>query len=164
MTRQFFILFVAALAVSCGSVRHDGLTRSERQARTAMRVKEALNNRRWDIEVNYMNPQRGPMHRYVTGYSLELRGDTVVSCLPYFGEVWRTTYGTQQGLNFIGTVSAYHAQWISEGQCVIVLETASQEDRYQYQVRVWTNGKADIDVQAENRDGISFTGELAFER
>lgn len=150
---------ILVVMAGCGTV--DQATRAQRAQARAQQVMQALNDQHYTIDVNYMHPLRGPGNRYVQGYSLEVKGDTLISYLPYFGDVWRTTsYGEQQGLNFTGPITAYNARQVGQDEVLVVLETESKEDRYQYQLTIFSNGRADIQVLGQNRDGISFSGEM----
>lgn len=157
--RTFAVFLLLLAFAGCGTV--DQATRAQREQARAQQVVQALNDRHYTIDVNYMHSLRGPGNRYVQGYSLQVKGDTLISYLPYFGDVWRTTsYGTQQGLNFTAPISAYSARQVGRDKVQVVLETESKEDRYQYQLTIFTNGRADIQVLGQNRDGIGFSGEM----
>ena len=47
-----------------------------------------------------------------------------------------------------------------KGNAVIEFIARNPEDRYEYRVKVFPNGSASIDVNMQNRQSISFQGEL----
>ena len=59
--------------------------RAEQKEKEAEQVKELLESGRFTIEVDRALPMQGKPVNLTTLYSLEMRGDSVVSYLPYFG-------------------------------------------------------------------------------
>ncbi len=160
--KQFVFLLVVAVGLAACTAGRNVAAGSQSRLAQAERVATAINNRHFTIDVNYMKPLRGPQ-RYVNGsYSLTVKGDTVQSYLPYFGDVYRANYGTQKALNFEGAVYNYVVTQPKKGLARITFETETDEDRYLYHLDVYyQNGTSYIDVQAQNRDAISFSGNFA---
>ncbi len=156
---------VAALLVSCHTTTGvtSGMSKAERKAYVAEQVYNGLNDMHYTIEVSHMTQRRGGMQSLSHGYELEVKGDTLVSYLPYFGEVYATrsvAYGQQKGLNFTSTIYNYNAVMVKPGEYHIQFETETDEDRFLYTIQVFDNGKSYVDVLGENRTGISFTGDM----
>lgn len=166
MTKKFIYALIAlATLTACGTQRDatgQKLSKAQQQAQVASQVQQALESRHFTVEVNYMNPRRGPTHRYVQGFDLTLKGDTVVSYLPYVGEVWRAGYGPQKALNFEAPVQNYTVSRPRRDMTRIQFMAQTDEDRYDYTLEVFDNGTASIDVLAQSRDGISFDGHLKY--
>lgn len=51
-------------------------------------------------------------------------------------------------------------KWIKKGNAVIKFVARNPEDRYEFRAKVFPNGSASIDVNMQNRQSISFQGEL----
>ena len=45
----------------------------------------------------------------------------------------------------------------------VMIFVVNEEDRYRYIINIYNNGNVQLSVQAERRDFISFSGELAWE-
>ena len=74
--------------------------KAAQMAELSANVTNALNNRDYKIAIDRMYPMRGSS-RYVSfGYSVEVRNDTLISYLPYFGRAYNVPYGGGKGLNF----------------------------------------------------------------
>lgn len=160
--KQLIVVFFIALAlVSCTAGRN-AATGSQARVAAAQRVATAIGNRHFTIDVDYMQPLRGPQRSVQGGYALTVKGDTLVSYLPYFGEVYTTTsYGSQKALNFQAPITGYEVTEPKPGLLRVSLAAATDEDSYVYHIEVYcTSGKSYIDVLARNRNSISFTGEL----
>lgn len=165
MKQIALIMAIAALMVSCRTTSGvtNGMSKAERKAYVAEQVYNGLNDMHYTIEVNYMTQRRGGMQSLSHGYELEVKGDTVISYLPYYGEVYATrsvAYGQQKGLNFTSIIYNYNAVMVKQGEYRIQFETETLEDRYLYTIQIFDNGKSYIDVLGENRTGISFMGDM----
>ena len=154
------------LLVACGT--HAGITgsmtKAERQIYVANQVYDNLNNRRFTIEVDAMKPLRGGMRMLNDRYELPVKADTVMSYLPYFGQVYKANpYMQQVGLNFTGTIYDYAAAMVKQGQYRISFRTRTEEDTYVYNIDLFDNGKSDISVFGEFHDAITFTGQMVID-
>lgn len=93
-------LACAAMAVwmlgSCASKEELAARRIE----LAKKVATALQERNFKIGVLMMYPPRGGARNVAYGYSLEVRNDSLISYLPYFGRAYDVPYGGGKGLNF----------------------------------------------------------------
>ena len=95
-----------------------------------------------------------------TPYSLTIIGDSINSYLPYFGRAWNVPYGGGKALNFTGHIREYYSTWVSDQQVRIAIIVENDEDLYQYDVEVFLNGSAYINVSCRNRQTIGFSGEM----
>ncbi len=82
--------FITSLLFTCSAlVTLSGCATAEeraaRAAEQALKVKTALTQRRYKIDVNRMYPMNGNSRNVSYGYSVEVRNDTLISYLPYFG-------------------------------------------------------------------------------
>lgn len=68
-------------------------SRSEKKARIERAVKEAVDAKTYEINVDRMHPIKGGSRTLTTNYSLKVRNDSVYSYLPYFGVAYSVPYG-----------------------------------------------------------------------
>lgn len=148
----FFVL----LAVGCASPKS-----AERAAETQKAVAEALANRHLRIEIRSMNPFRYASRTVSYGFYLAINGDTLESRLPYIGQVHQTTAVSPEGLNFDATIIGYSETRPKKDLTRIELNVRTREDLYHYIVEVYDSGSAYIRVRAQNRDSISFDGNVS---
>ncbi len=149
------VAFVTSI-VGCSS-----LTPAEKAERIRQ-VKAALDDRRYTIDVKEMYPMRGPSRNIARDWSIEVRGDTLVSYLPYIGRAFSAPFGQPKGLNFTALISKYHDQPAPKGLRIITMTADSGEDVINYRLEVFDNGQASIDVQPRNLEGIAFSGEISW--
>ncbi len=161
MMKKCFLILAVMACVACSSLTP--AERAERAARHAALVEKALADRHYTINIQMMYPQRGPARNVTSNYSLEVKGDTLISYLPYFGRAYNVPYGGGKGLNFTERVSNYYESKNAKGQTKISIELTNEEDTYLYQLSIFDNGNTAIDVRSKEREPISYSGEIQIE-
>ena len=121
---------------------------------------KALEARDYKIAVNRMYPMKGSSRSVSYGYSVEVRNDSLISYLPYFGGAYNVPYGGGKGLNFSERIGSYRESQKNNGERQIEINVTNEEDTYIYLIKVFSNGNSSIDVTSRQRDHISYYGEL----
>ena len=163
MAKNFFLMMTVLVAImlqACGST--DGLTKAEREAAVTRQVQEGLDTRHYTIAVDWMKPLGGMARHVSSNYELRVNGDEIDSYLPYVGEAYRLPYGGGKGLNFKGKIENYSINYLTSNRSHIEFLVNNGEDVYHFRIDVFNNGKAIIDILAQDRDAISFDGEMIF--
>ena len=154
-------MVVVLALVACST-----LTPAEKEARRvamAQAVKKALDDKHYKIDVQMMYPQRGPAKNISGNYSVEVKGDTLDSYLPYFGRSYRVPYGGGKGLNFTALIDHYSMARDQKGAYLIDIELTNDEDTYTYLLTIYENGSTTVDVRSRQRDPITFSGQMDIE-
>ena len=138
--------------------------KAAQMAELSANVTNALNNRDYKIAIDRMYPMRGSSRHVSFGYSVEVRNDSLFSNLPYFGKVYQVPYGGGKGLNFNAPITHYQESQKKNGSRQIDIEVKNEEDTYDYHMTVFDNGSSSINVQAREREGISYSGEMIFDK
>ena len=154
------IAWLAGLALlsGCGTTAMN----TEKAAEQAALVRDMLSERHYKIGVNFMYPLKGPSRSLTSDYSVEVRNDSLISHLPYFGEAYDLPYGGGQGLNFSERISSYADYQKKKDEYVIEIGVKNSEDIFVYTINIFDNGRSSIDVRSRKRDPISFSGEMKF--
>lgn len=147
---------VYAMLSGCASAEE----RAARAAEQAAKVTKALEARDYKIAVNRMYPMKGSSRSVSYGYSVEVRNDSLISYLPYFGGAYNVPYGGGKGLNFSERIGSYRESQKNKGERQIEINVTNEEDTYIYLIKVFSNGNSSIDVTSRQRDHISYSGEL----
>lgn len=148
------VVVVAGILTACST-----MTAAER-AEKALAVERALASRHYVVDVQMMYPRRGRAVNVTSNYSLEVKGDTLVSYLPYFGRAYSIPYGGGKAFNFSAPISSYESVRDEKGRTYVRLVTDNEEDVITFQLEIFDNGQATIDVQAREREPITYSGEL----
>ena len=138
--------------------------RAARAAEQAKAVKAALQERKYEIAVSRMYPSRGASKNLSYGYSVEVRNDSLISYLPYFGRAYSVPYGGGSALNFSAPILNYQESQQKSDLRRIVIDVKNDEDTYLYTLDIFDNGSTTIDVQSRQRERISFSGEMEFKK
>lgn len=159
--KRLILLFVSLMSAA---ILLNGCATSEEKAaqmaELSANVTIALNNRDYKIAIDRMYPMRGSSRHVSFGYSVEVRNDTLISYLPYFGRSYNVPYGGGKGLNFSALIGSYQEFMKKNGQRHIEIGVTNDEDTYFYTIEVFNNGSSSIEVRARQRERISYTGNV----
>lgn len=156
MKKILILLSALCVLAACGTLRQS----PEERARAEAQIQERLDSRRYKVDINYMRPLRGASRALTSPYSLTVNGDRVISYLPYFGVAYNVPYGGGKALNFEGKILEYQEATVRGDRRRILFVTNSGEDQLIYQLDVFGNGKASLNVRSRNREAIDFDGFL----
>ena len=136
--------------------------KAARAAEQAAKVNKALKERKYKIDVERMYSMRGGSKTLSYGYSVEVRNDSLISYLPYFGRAYSVPYGGGKGLTFSERIGSYQEYQKGNGLRHIEIGLRNDEDTYLYTIEVYENGSSSISVQSRQRENISYSGEMRF--
>lgn len=135
-------------------------SKHEKKAQREKEVKEWIDGKHFTIEVDRALPLRGRMVHLTSSYSLELRGDSVLSYLPYFGRAYHVPYGGGNGMRFEEPITDYAVTYDKKGKTILLFDTKTDEDKYTFFIEIYPNGSTTIQVTPVNRQSISYYGEI----
>lgn len=157
-TKKHLLLLILALLMGLPTLSAQSKREKREQKKEA--VKKLIVSENYKIDVNTALPMRGRSVPLTSLYSLEIRNDSVISYLPYYGRAYSIPYGGGNGLRFKAPLKEYDMQMDRKGNSVITFTARNPEDKYDFRMKVYSNGSASIDVTMQNRQSISFHGEL----
>lgn len=150
------VLTTLMLLAGCASPQSSAKRNAEKQKAVA----EALANRHLRINISQMHPARYSSRTVSYGFYLELKGDLMESRLPYMGQVHQSAPISSEGLNFEAPIINYRETRPKKNMTRIELSARTKEDLYHYLIEIYDSGSAYIRVRGQNRDSISFDGDL----
>ena len=158
-TKSILFLLSATLLMACATAAE----RAARQTETANAVRAALADRHYRLTITQAYPRRGGSVNVSRDFFLEVKGDTLVSYLPFFGQAYRSSLsGADKGLNFTEQIRSYEVVQQKDGVSRIRLRVRNEEDSYVYLLDLSDTGRASIRVLPTERDDISFDGDFDF--
>lgn len=161
MRNVLLALLSAIIIASCGTSNGVGqLSRKERKFLLEQKTRQALADRHYTINVTTAHPLGYPTISLSTPYTLEVRGDSIISYLPYFGTAYSVPYGGGKALNFTGKITKYEDVVRKRGEHDITMEVYNEEDIYVYLLNVFESGSTSITVRSRQRTEISFLGNV----
>lgn len=124
-------------------------------------IKELIESGNYKIDVSRAYPQKGNSIYLTSSYSLEIRNDSVISQLPFYGRAYSIPYGGGDGLMFKAPLDEYEVKYNSRKKNYrIKLKATTQEDTFNFNVEIYSNGSSSINATMRNRAPISYSGEL----
>ena len=177
MRRLYIIMSIltVALTVLPSDARNEQ-RKTRKEIRKEQRMEEVhslLTSGRYEIVVSKAFPMSGRMINLTSKYSLQVRQDTLVSNLPYFGRAYSIPYGGGDGLNFEVVNSEEEQNLIyrsvirtssidkdSSRTSRISIRAVTDEDVFEFNITVYAEGSANISVTSNQRQPISYSGEV----
>ncbi len=152
-------ILLGALIMSCST-----MTQAERDAKQAERaayVTKVLDDRHYKIDINVMYSTSFGSQNVRGTWSLEVKGDTLVSYLPYAGVAHSASIGSNKGFNFTAPIKPYKDYMDKKGKRNIQLTTDNGEDVIDYHLEIMANGSTFINVISRKRESISYSGDIS---
>lgn len=167
MKSFILILCFALMTVSCGSqVYLDPTTLS-----TVVEKKEFDFNATRAFPTNYdvinvMNSMPGATSTRLLnldpGYGFNLKKDLLSVALPYYGRAFTVNPGdTKGGLTFESKEFTVKPSTTKKGNTLFIISTNDQRENYVFNLEIFKNGSAFLSVQSNNRQPISFDGNIS---
>ena len=129
------------------------------EAKIEQSVQDNLTAKDFTVLIQLMMPPVGAS-RAVSNYSVQVKGDTLVSYLPYMGQAYNLPYGGGKGLDFTAKIGHYHDQVLQDGNHNVIINLFNGEDVFVYNFNISPSGSAFLTVSSRNRQTISYTGEM----
>lgn len=154
-------IFVCVLFLSAGEGSFlQAQAKQEKSEQKEKELKEWIANRQFAVSVDRALPMGGRSIPLTTLYSLELRGDSVRSYLPYFGRAYVAPYGGGNSMDFDAPVTDYDCAYTQKGAAVVRFKAKTNEDNFTFRLQIYPNGSATIQVTPVNRQSITYYGEV----
>lgn len=135
-------------------------TKQEITEQKEKEIKERVESGHFIVSVDRALPMRGRSVHLTTLYSLELKGDSVISYLPYFGRAYTAPYGGGNSMDFAERVTGYHLSYTKKGAAVIEFKAKTQDDRFAFRLLIYPDGSTTIQVIPVNRQSITYYGKV----
>ena len=160
--KSFRLLVLMGIVLLVGGQSLYAQSKKERKEQKEKEVKEMIDEKRFTINVNRALPMGGRSVNLTSSYTLEMRGDSVVSYLPYYGRAYSVPYGGGNGgVRFEQSVTDYQCSFNKKGTAQIKFVARTDEDTYRFDIQVFPGGSASIHVTPVNKQSITYQGEVA---
>ena len=112
-------------------------------------IKEQIIAEKYKISVNTAYPRRGRTVHLSSPYSVEIRNDSVISYLPFYGRAYSIPYGGGEGLIFQAPLDEYEMEMNKKGTAKVKFTARSPEDKFTFNLTIYSNGSASINVNMQ---------------
>ena len=161
MYKLLAFILIAVCSASCVSTQKVE-ERAHARRVSQLRVVNAVSKRPIKVDVDYMMPRRVPAQHLTTNYSITIFNDSVDSYLPYFGLAYQSNLADhmQSPLTFTSKVSNLTIVKSKKNAFHITFSAKKGNELFDYDLLIYDNGKARIQVQGSARESIDFSGNL----
>lgn len=118
---------------------------------------------RFRVAVQRMLPQQYSPRDLSYGYGLEVRNDSVFSCLPYVGRVYQPVFDND-GLVFDAPLRDFKQTPLKKGALEVEFTAARRAVTYRFRVTVEPGGRVYVRLTPSNGQSVSYEGELCEEK
>jgi hypothetical protein len=124
-------------------------------------VSNLINSKNFTFIAERVNPFRGASRNLTSLYDVELKRDTLISFLPFFGRAYQAPLDPSKGgINFKSTSFSYNITEKSGDEWDIYIEPKDNSDVQTMIFTIFGNGNATLNIQNTHRDPISFYGRI----
>lgn len=165
ITKLLTYFTVIVLVSSCGATAAE--KKAEKKAAEALyaqKIDEAIKSMDFTIEITQIIPRSFPSKITQDGYTIEIKGNTVTTYLPYFG-VSRSSIAPsdEQSINVKKQEVIYGRDFSKPGQYKLSFTAMSGKDKWEFVLQIFDNGSVNIGCRCTDRDSMSYLGEIVFE-
>ena len=155
-----YLPFLAFLPLAFPQVTNaQDVARNERKVKYNAAVEQLIQTKRYVFEARTVSPIGGPTRQLTSYYDLTIKGDSVVSVLPYFGRAYVAPLSAADGgIRFTSTDFDYETRPRRKGGWNIKITPKDVNTVQQMNLTVSANGQASLQVTSNNRQPISFMG------
>lgn len=108
-------------------------------------------------DINYMMPMKfNP--RTVSGYTLEMIGDSVSITLPYMGEAYSAVLPGDNNMDFYCKAEKLEFGKTKKGAVTISFEAKKDSQRCKFFITAYDNSTIEVDITPENASMCSYRG------
>lgn len=136
-------------------------TKKEKEDLKRVELRQTIDSEEYTIDVSMAYPQTGKSLPLTNLYSLTIKNDSLHSNLPYFGRAYSVPYGGGKGLIFDAPLATYEVTYTKKGVANIRLSARTEEDTYNYYIKIYPGGSSNVKVNMINRQSIDFSGRLS---
>lgn len=132
-------------------------------AATPAEIETAVQSGHWVFSAQRATGDVGRSRQLTTDYTVAVRGDSMISYLPYFGRAYAGSAGleTKSVLDFRSVDFTLSKEINKKGATVIIIKPADYTDVQSYTFTIFSNGRADLNVLLTSRSPITFSGSVS---
>lgn len=134
--------------------------REAKQEQKRIEIKNLLENRTFVFTPTHALPLGGGSIFLSHSFDAEIKGDTLMSYLPFYGVAYRAEYGARNSaFDFTQPIEEFNLEQDDKGYRVN-LDVKNKMDYLTYSFQISDLGYATLNVTSTNRQAISFYGQI----
>ena len=134
--------------------------REERQQKRLEEIKELIENKNFVFKATHALPMGGGSIQLDYSFDAELKNDTIVSYLPFFGVAYHVDYGGRNSaFDFTLPVENMEINRVKQGYRVS-FDVQNKMDHLNFNFNISAPGYATLNIISTNRQAISYYGSI----
>ena len=122
-------------------------------------IKNSIQNKQFTFRPNNMIPASGRLRVLDYGYSLQVKNDSLIVNLPYFGKAYTAPINTSDvGYNFTSTDFSYSISPLKKDRYNITIKINDRVYNPTFVFTVFNNCRASLLVNSSDKQQISYNG------
>ena len=155
-------LFFLILAIGLGHTQAQESEKEQKQAAQLAALKSVLESKRYMFVAQSATPMSGRPRQLTSTYDIQVRNDSLIAYLPYFGKTYAYEYGSSNGgIDFKTTKFDYEKKDAKKGGWDITITPKDVRNVSKIIMRVTDSGYCTVQVNSNTRQSISFYGYIA---
>ncbi len=132
------------------------------QKQKSKKIIDSIKNKKYEISVTSASPMSGKTIHLNYPYYLKVSNDSAYVELPYFGVAYSAPYGGGEGgVKARNKYENYKLDIDKKDKYKITFNIRGNEDFFRIFIDIWpSSGRAYIYVQSNNKQGISYNGDI----
>jgi hypothetical protein len=159
------LFLITLLLVFLAGTPLQGFSQDSKKAKDSAQaalITRMINEQRFVFNAQSASPTKGGLVQLSSGYTLRVTKDTVKSDLPYYGRAYQAGYGsTESGEKFTSLNFTYETKKGKKGSWTITIKPKDNTSFRELVLTVYDSGSAALNVNANDRQPISFRGYLS---
>lgn len=152
------MLFVLAASIQIAVAQETKQDKIEAQVAA---LKALVESKSFVFVAQSATPATGHTRQLTSNYDLQISKDTITSNLPYFGRAYTAPINPEDaGISFTSTDFEYYQTPGKKGGWVVLIKFKNQTQAREMNLTIFDNGRADLLVSSNNRQSISFSGDI----
>lgn len=148
-------LLVALMGISGGAFAQ----RTSKKSAKIAQVREWVSSDRYVFKARSAQSMSGYTRQLTSEYTLAVTPDTIVAYLPYFGRAYSAPIDPSKGgIKFTSTRFDYQVDSLKRGGWSVKIRPSDTRDIQQMNLRISSEGYATLNVTAQQRQPITFSG------
>ena len=155
------ILMIATLSLNAQDTNKKSRReiKAEKEALLKEQTKKLLDSKNYMFVTKNANPSRGRTVS-ITGYTVKITGDTIVSFLPYYGRTYIANLDNQKSpYDFTQVAESYNLTKVKKGYKV-ELNLKKEMESITYSFDISETGFASLTAISSSRQPINYTGDI----
>lgn len=158
MKRILFLIASILLVVSFAGAQE--LTAKQRREKKEQEIRQLIDSGQFRFVARSVIPMSGPRVDLTSVYDLKMDSTAVEAWLPFYGRAYHVEYGGRDGgMKFSGEAEDMDVQYNKRKKMYQINFTVdTDKDQYQVRISAGLSGYADVSINSNNRQAISYYG------